>query len=131
MSYVATLTLPKGYTKVQEQEMMYLEGGGTGTLIKKERIHRLYPNDCLEIRDYLADTAATHTELALFLVDFGIPFAIASAAIAALSVSASVFFNKASRGNGAAVYKYTYADDGGTVNPSPTGTYTEYGFVYL
>lgn len=51
MSYSATLTLPKGCTKVQEQEMMYLEGGGTGTLIKSERLYRLKASDCLDIRD--------------------------------------------------------------------------------
>ncbi len=132
MSYSATLTLPKGCTKVQEQEMMYLEGGGTGTLIKSERLYRLKASDCLDIRDRLTETATAATEVALLLADmYGIQFAIASAAVAALTVSAAVFFDRAAQGNGAAIYRYTYADDGATVNPSITGTYTEYGFVRL
>ena len=130
MSYAATLTLPNGHVKVREEEMMYLEGGGT--LINTEAIYTLTPSQCIEARDMLAGSAQTNAEIASILaVAFGWQYAIVHAAITALYVSASYFFNRAATGNGCAIIEYTYATNGGTVNPPATGTYTKHEFKYL
>lgn len=116
MTNKGSILLPEGGVAIAEKEMTYLEGGGD--LISSSLRHKLTVTACANIRDALVRQGEGFATATSILATTGqIPQTIASAAILSLTVSASVFFNKAAIGRGAGIFYEVYSGGGGTVNP--------------